>query len=348
MDDKIRVVIDNIEYSGWKNFNIKRSLNSLCGSFNLEIADLSQDITKALTPGGECEIFIGDDQLISGYIDKRERSLSASDSTLIISGRDKTADLVDCSAIGDSNTWKDIYLRPLIQKICDPFGIFVDGNVINNQKFKTFSVESGETAYEAIERACRQRAVLPITNRFGDLELSSFSSSGPVEAIENLEVGRNVKEVSESIDFSSRFSEYIVKGQDSGDGLPWDTFQLQKQGKARDPQIVRYRPKVIISETKSSTKSVQDRAAWEAQVTAGRSFSYTVLVQGFRQNVEGSDKPLWQLADRVNLKHTPWDIDKAFLISDISYSSGSSGKNVNMILVDPNTYYSLPSSEVSI
>jgi prophage tail gpP-like protein len=347
MSEEIKIVIDNKEYTGWKSFDISRSLDSMCGSFSAQIFEDIGDLINGITPGKQCDVFIGDTQLISGFIFERSRSVSESSSSVSISGRDKTADLIDCSAIKRGGEFTNIDLFNLVSAICEPFKINVISSVGNHEKFKKFVIENGESAYEAIERACRQRGVIAITDRAGNLKLSSVSKSLLVDSWDSLIYGENIKSIDESYSHSDRYSQYIVKSQDSGDGNPWDDAIIQKIGTANDSIIKRYRPLLIINEAKGSSKTVKARASWEAQIRAGRSLSYDVSVVGFRQKSLGSNQPLWEIGEKVNLIHDQWGINESKLIRDITCSFSDSGSITKMNLVNPNTYSASPDGEVS-
>lgn len=348
MDDEISIVIDDVEFTGWKSFEISRTLDSFCGSFSLQLVSLPDGITDQISINSKCEIKIGSDILLVGFVYQRERSVNATSTSLRISGRDITADLVDCSAIHPSNYWTNVTLEKIASDIAKPFDIFVDAR-IDFEIFKEFSIQQGESAYEAIERACRQRGILPITDRFGNLVLTNIDPNSNLTQFVELVYGENIKSLAESIDYGDRYQNYFVRGQDSGSGKAWTKETLERQGTANDKTINRYRPLVIVNESKSSSSSIRKRAAWEAQIRAGRSTVYTTTVQGFRQNpkLESTRNPLWELTDLVTLVYPQWNINKAFVISEITYSYSDGGQLTTMTLKDPQTYQANPSGEVN-
>jgi prophage tail gpP-like protein len=168
-----------------------------------------------------------------------------------------------------------------------------------------------------------------------------------VESIDNLVYGVNILTISEETNYESRYSSYTVKGQDSGDGQPWAKDTIQKVGKATDISIDRYRPLLIVHETKSSTKSVKSRAVWEAQVRAGRSSIYTTTVEGFIQQSNKTKEKLWTVGEKVNLIHDPWKITDVKLISNVTYKlDETNGRITTLVLVDPKTYAPSPDGEI--
>lgn len=362
---KIELIIGNQAIEGWESFTIRRSLDRLCGDFSLTLTNQEDDVTNALKAGIPCSINIDEHKFISGYTFRRANSASGTSTSLSLSGRDKTSDLVDCASINKSSTWTNSTLKKIVTDICKPFDIFADIR-INDYEFKSFSTETGESAFNAIQRACNERAVLSNTNRFGDLVIQIFDPPTKPDTIDSLIYGDNILTITEDIDLTDRFSEYFVRGQSSGNGKAWNFAQLEKVGRAFDFEINRYRPLVISSERKASSKSVIERAAWEAQLRAGGSFIYTVTVNGFFQRESEStlydtteiaeqgeenfgvfnSKNPWAIGDIVPLIVDKWDVDKLMVISDITYSLSNAGELTSMTLKDPLTYISKPTGKI--
>ena len=107
----------------------------------------------------------------------------AMDAYLATSGRDKAGDLIDCSAINAPGQWNNQKLEKIASAIAAPFGISVSAEVNTGEAFKKFSIEQGETAYEAIHRLCKLRAVLCISDRQGGLLLTAAGNSRAATAL---------------------------------------------------------------------------------------------------------------------------------------------------------------------
>lgn len=347
------VVIDGVRYTGWQSFSIRRSLDSFCGSFSMQLVNIEQpgivSPTDKLSINSRCEIFIGNDQFMNAYIFQRSRSSDAKSTDLSISGRDITADMIDSSAVIASNSWSNASLKRIVEDVAKPFGVYVDSRIGNGTTFKSFAIQQGESSYECIDRATKQNGNLAVTNRFGDIVLMTVDPKSEVTTMVDLVYGENIKSISEDLDYSERFETYYVKGQDSGNGNEWTKSQLQKVGVANDKAITRHRPLIIVSDSKASAKLVKDRASWEAQIRAGRSTTYTVTVQGFRQNprLGASNNPFWEIGDLVNLIHSGWGINKKFVVAEIDYSYDTSGTLTTMKLRDPKTYAADPEGLVT-
>ena len=61
----------------------------------------------------------------------------------------------------------------IVQALVQPYGISVAVETDIGAPFRKFRIDEGETVFEAVERACRFRAVLPLSDGAGNLILGS-------------------------------------------------------------------------------------------------------------------------------------------------------------------------------
>jgi prophage tail gpP-like protein len=326
-DEIVAVKINGKKFTGWESVSINKSMDNVCGSFDIGL--ISSTTTKGILPGQKVVIEIDDEPIINGYIDKRARKIDENSKSMTISGRDRTGDLVDCSAIKSSGSWKSIGLLQLCTDVCKPFGIkcFAGSGADLGKPFKSVTIQDGETAFALIERLCRQRSLIPLANSSGDLVLEVPSTT---PADDSLSAGFNIKTISEEIDYANRFSSYTVKAQNSGGGNPWlKSTSTGIKGAAKDAVITRYRPLIIQAETKHDNGTAKDRAAWEAVVRFGRSLNLTVDVKGWKQ----SSGVLWKRNTLIDILHEELEIDGTFIAIGVNYKlDDNSGKTSTLTL----------------
>lgn len=348
MSNEISMTIGNQKITGFKDFEISRSLDSMTGDFTINLVNNTDDIiTKQIKVQSIVTIFIGNERLLKGKIYRRARSESNSSTQLSISGRDITGDLVDCSAITSKIYWKNIELIALIKDLTNNFDITIN-STLSGLIFKTFSVQQGETVASTIQRACRQKGVIAFTNNDGQLEIREFTQSSFVPAIRGFVRGENIKEISEIEDVSDTYSEIYIKSQNTTEGNAWTKSQLQQAAKATDENILSYRPLIILNDTKVSKSDLQKQVNWLVQYKAGISKGFDIVSKGFRQlGTEENSDPLWELGLLVTLEHKPWEINEQRIISNIKYSyTKTNGSILKATLVDPRTYLSNPADKV--
>lgn len=347
MNNVVSLVINNRRVTGWKTFSVSRSIDSLCGNFDVSLTNIPSDITSLLLPQSSCEIYIDDDQILKGTIYNRSRFESKKSTALRFSGRDATSALVDCSAISATNYWQNASIYTIVNDICKPFGITVSSSA-TTQKIKTFTIQTGETAADTIQRACRQFGLIAYTDRKGQLVINSITQASTPVASNELRRPGNIKSTEEDINYEDSFSTLYVKGQDIRNGKAWTKEQLQKTAIASDSNVTLYRPKVIISDAVASKDELQKRANWEVQYRAGSAKSYRVETRGFRQFNDDniSSNPLWEPGYRVTLAHDDWDIYEQKIISSVTHFFSDAGSHSSLLLKDPRTYLSDPLSKV--
>lgn len=341
MSEVASVIIDNKKFTGWQTVSISSSLDAASQTFDIGLINTAE--TRGIIPGQSCKILIDDEVLLTGYIGKRSRKISSTEKSMSITGRDKIGDLIDCSVEKKSGTWRNVTILDIASEVCKPFGISVSlgGNASVGEKFKKFSLQDGETAFSLIERLCRQRALLPLSTADGNLLLDVPKAS---YSDDTLVYGTNIKSIDESIDYDSRFSSYTVKSQADGDGNPWSaTTVTGLKGTASDKVISRYRPLIMQAESKSSSKSLKDRASWEAVVRFGRSLSYSIVTHTWKQT-SGS---LWKRNSLVDLVCDELVLDGTFIIAGITYSlTPAEGHSTSLTLRHQDAYTPSPSGEI--
>jgi len=275
--------------------------------------------------------------VISGYIDEYETDDTATSSTVRVSGRDKTADLVDCSAIYKTGQWRGAALQQIVADIARPFGITVAvwPGTDTGEVFKRFALEEGEKAFEAIDRACKLRAVLVTSTPDGNLLITSAST---VNSGVCLLEGVNMKKFNSKHSWKERHSEIILKGQVPGDDHENGAAAAHLKASAKDAEINRYRPLVVIAEHGTSGKSMTDRAAWEIKVRMGRGKRGGCMVVGWRTGKDGQEGPLWQPNTLVQVTSARMNVDMELLIVSCSYQLGEQGKITDLTFARPEAF----------
>lgn len=341
MADDITLRVDGLIYGGWKRASVTRSIEQMAGTFALDVTDRWEEDSPArpIQPGQPCSVEVGAAAIIVGFVDDAAVRYDGESRQISIQGRDRAADLVDCSALHDPDEWNGQTLTRLVEILAAPFSIRVRADVPVGQPFGTFKLQPGETAFSAIERLCRARGVLPVSDGRGGLLLTR---AGSRRAAAPLELGRdgNVMSAEGSFSKRDRHSLYVVRGSSQGSDQAWGP-QLAAEGTARDAAVGRYRPLVIVAETQVDTGTAEARAAWEASTRAGRGVRSTYTVQGW--SVGGR---LWQPNSLTRVRDSILAIDQDMLIVGVRYElSEEAGTRTALTVVHPDAYKLIPLPE---
>jgi prophage tail gpP-like protein len=332
------VTLRNRRWTGWESVSIETSIETLADSFAVSLASNPQEFIAELYDGAPAIIDIDGKPLMAGYIERVRRYNSKATVSLGIEGRSKTGDLIDCTLGTGKTSWKNIGLLDLLVELCKPFGIKVTSQVSNlGEPFQKFTADGGKTIYEAIEKACGARGILPTSDANGDLVLLK---TGSLSASDSLVQGANIKTIEHSTNYSERFSEVVVRGQQKGDGSAWKTVGFTAT--AKDPAIKRYRPLLVTADQTLTGKSAQEKANWEAQVRAGRSVNLLIETPSWTQ----TNGDLWEPNLLVNVVYPKFGISGKYLIVGVRYSLDDTGTNCSLRLDVPEVYAPEPPASV--
>ena len=337
--DKVILKAAGNAYEGWQKVRINRSLTAMAGTFDLELTwEFQGDVAAydafidGLLTGSECTVDIGKDRLITGYLDDFIPSYDDETITINVTGRDKTADLVDCSVVQQSGQFKNQTLMQIAVIVSAPFGISVINETDAGAAFQRVQVEQGETAGEFLTRLAQQRGVLLTTNGLGQLVITRASKKRGEVA---LKLGINIKAGRGRFSRKQRFSEYIVKATG---GAGWEDDQpLENVGGIKstitDQDVKRYRPLIIVNDEVTTAAGASLRGQWERQRAISTSNTAEYTLTGWRNPNTGN---LYQLNRIVPVTDDIMKINKDMLISNILYSEDNdTGRLIVLSVVDP-------------
>ncbi len=336
MADLVELSVDGQNHGGWTTISITRSIETIAGTFHLGLSDRWPGSAglHPIGPGSACTLSIGGEVIITGYVDDGVPSFDPSSHVISVSGRDATGDLVDCSATNEPGEWKNRNLTQITQALCKPFEITVSAAVNVGKPFTSFRIEEGETVFEAIERACRMRAVLPVSDGKGGLILTRASEA--VRTTTGLTSGENGNVLSGGGKFSmkDRYSTIIVKGQQAGTDYTSPTDNAEPFATATDPNVPRYRPLIVLAEDQGDAETFKQRALWEASVRRARGLQATIPVQGWRT----ADGSLWQPKTLIDTIIPELGINAEMLITSVNFTLSKQGSLSSLGLAPPKAF----------
>jgi prophage tail gpP-like protein len=322
-----------VDWTYWKSAEITRRMDAIAGDFSLTLADRWTDGAQALpiAAGMRCEILIGADPVIAGYVDKVGPSFSARDHGVTVSGRDRSADLVDCSAVHRPGQWRNQTALQLAAILAAPFGVPVTAEGDVGAPIAAVKLEQGETAFEALDRILKQRELLACPDGRGGLVLLRAGARTHAAALRQ---GENVLSASARFDMADRYSEYLVQGQQPGTDDAFGEAACAVHAASRDPAVTRYRPLIVRAEGNVDSAEAARRAAWERTVRAARAAAVTVAVQGFRQGGDAA-APLWQINAMTEV-HIPFlRMSQRLVTGAVTFRRDASGSTTVLELKDP-------------
>lgn len=292
MSNTVTLRTDGRLFTGWTSVSVTRSIESVAGYFELGVNVPPGTDLSGLAPGKKFTLEIGGQIVCTGYIDSRRRQMTADSMKITVAGRDKTADLIDCAAVYSGGQWKNRTLEQIARDLCAPYGVTVRWELSDKESsaaFPGFTLDHSETVYEALVRASRARGVLMTSNAAGELVFSRAAST----ATDELVLGENLLTLDFEEDFRDRFSEYTVKGYARANGAEGDDIDaksiVSQKGTATDSDVTRYRPMIIIADSKITAKDAQARALREQRRRLAKSITFEAEIDGWTRK----DGQLW-------------------------------------------------------
>lgn len=285
--NNVELKVDGKIFSGWTSVTVNRSIETMAGYFDLGVNVQTSTDLSSLAPGKPFTLSIDGQTVITGYTDGRRRQMGADSMKITIAGRDKTADLIDCAAIYKGGQWKKRTLEQIARDLCQPYGVAVRWELTDAESaapFTSFTLDHSETVYEALGRAARARGVLITSNAAGDLVFTRADESHS----DRLVLGENLLSVDFDEDYRDRFSEYTVKGHGRANGKVGDTVDARaiasQKGTATDSGITRYRPMIILADSKVDAQSATARALREQRRRLAKSVTFEAQLDGWTRS----------------------------------------------------------------
>lgn len=368
----LKLLVNGDAYDGWKSAHVTRRIECVAGGYDLEISDKWAGRNQAwpIVEEDSCTLTINDVPVITGYVDKRRLSFDKSAHSFQVSGRDRTASLVDCSAVLKSWEFHSKPLLSLAQDLAKPFNVTVtldpnvhpsnvgttskagkggsvkapgkDGKLAGTTGLpkpqKKFSIDPGESAWEVLDRACRMAGVLPVSDGQGGILLTR-AGNGP-RAVTPLVEGENILSASAEYDSAGRYSKYIVQTSQQGSDSEYAALAASVRGTAEDLSVIRGERVLFVRLDSAATReSAKLRAQWEAKIRAARGDSINVTVQGWQQG----DGSLWAINSLVAVQSTFLGIDGDLLITGTDMSLDEGGTITRLTLMRPDAFTPEPS-----
>lgn len=333
----VQLVVGGATFAGWKKINVRRSMTHCTGDFDLGVTWRAPVFLgeRRIGAGEACQLLIGSETVISGYVDGVDQEWSDREQELHVQGRDKAADLVDCSAIARTGQWTGQRIEQIVADLARPFGVAVRARVDTGAALPSFAIQEGESAFDAADRAARVRGLLLVSEGDGTL---AITRAGVDRVPSQLELGVNVLELRAVVDTRDRYSHYIAKGQAPGSDYFNGAAVAQMKAEAADPGVTRYRPLVITADQPDLAATLQQRVRWEANVRAAQSMDVRARVQGWTR-VDGG---LWRPNMLVRVKAAPLELDADLLITDVEYVLGEAGTVTRLRMTRADAFTLLP------
>ncbi len=322
---RITVTVKGIEYDGWLQSEVDRGIEAIAGTFSIPVSLVPGD-PPAIARQDEVQVKIGDQVVITGYVISAEPFYRRGECGMRVMGRDRTGDLVRCSAIYKGGQWLKAGLDRIAKDLVTPFGLQVVSDTDLGAPIADFKVYHGETVVEAISRAAKLRGVMVCPDTKGRLLLTRAGVQKFKGAIMR---GQNVISMESIGSDEERHSQYFAYGQSNTTA----DFEMARTLKATssDAEMKRYLPLIINADGNRTQQELQTLVDHTARVRRGHSMGFRYQVEGW--TFEGEP---WPLNQRVPIYDDVAGIDgEDWLIAHVRHTCDLKEGDVTELTMRP-------------
>jgi len=281
--DDLTLLVGGAVIAVWKQVTVTLRLEGFPNSFEVK-ASASTSGQAPVAPGDDCVVKLGNDTVITGWVDRVVESVTPDAHEITIAGRGLTQDLVDCAAEWPSAELIGGNALTISTNLASAYGIDVimDNGASPGPDVVSWALNYGETGADIIQRVARNAGLLAYENARGQLVLAEV---GTATAASGIVYGQNVEACSVQQSMDQRYSDYV------GCFLALDSYGALGAGSdfffgATDPNVTRHRVMHLIMEAVAANAQdfTESRANWEAARRAGRSFVVRATVDSWRDS----------------------------------------------------------------
>lgn len=339
-DGDLTLTIGGQTISGWTETRVTRGIERATPDFDITMTDPgATGAAAAINTGAPCQISLGKDLVLSGWVDRVNIRITAKEHVLKVTGRGKCADLIDAAAEWPGGQIKGDNVLQVAQKLAKNAQppIVVSAGVSNlGPAIPQLNLSLGETSWQIIDRLCRFAQLIAYEQPDGSLILTQ---AGTTQAASGFVQGQNILEGNVTFAQDQCFSEYdaFLMSVDTLSDVGEGGNQI---GSAKDPNVKRNRKRFIIAETPSGGQNVaQARAVWESVRRAGQGLRIEVTADSWRD----SAGKLWLPNTLAPVDMPAWKVPSAaYCIGEVSYLRGAHGTTAKVVLMPKGAFLPEP------
>lgn len=377
--DVVRLLVNGTEYAGWKSVRIEAGIERQARSFDLEVTDRwpgQTNIPRRVQPGDACQVYVGDDLVLTGYVDATPIRYDGRSISVSVRGRSKTADLVDCcpdppSASGtavaaSADKWGDVIGKDgkaptaasaaTARRVVTPAA---QGSQWRNQKLESIAAALARPYGITVLTEVDTGAVIPAhsvqvgESVFESIDrmmrirhvLSTDNARGELVFIDVGSAGRattairqpgNVLAGDANLDYKGVFSTYICKGQRAGTDDEYGPAVAEGSATSTDPRAKRRRVLVIKQSGQADEGTCSDRVEYERAHRAAKALETRYTLRGWRQ----ADGTLWQANLLVQVHDPMIGFDAEMVIAECRWILDAQGQRTEITVGPPDGYRS--------
>ena len=320
-ENDVTVEVDGKAHNSWKSYDIDSDFLIPADAFKFDLGLPSNSTVLPDFSGAEVKVRINGELVMTGIVDTTQHTISKTNRTYSLNGRDRASILVDCSA--PITNVKGLTVLDAVKKIVEPLGIKkVALRAENNPTLDKVDIDVGETAWNAAMRCANSAGLHLWFEPNGELIVGGADySTPPVATLCCMKDGKrnNFEQADLTFDVSNRFSEVTFlaqshgkQGQDNKNDLKWVY---------NDPEMTTYKPKTVVVSDVDNLEALQKWAKKYIADSVLEGFTLTIVVPDHKMQ----DGTLWQPGQRVHVICEEYEIDAIFFLMGRRFTLSRNG-----------------------
>lgn len=320
-ENDVTVEVDGKAHNSWKSYDIDSDFLIPADAFKFDLGVPSNSTVLPDFSGDEVKVRINGELVMTGIVDTTQHTISKTNRTYSLNGRDRASILVDCSA--PITNVKGLTVLDAVKKIVEPLGIKkVALRAENNPTLDKVDIDVGETAWNAAMRCANSAGLHLWFEPNGELIVGGADySTPPVATLCCMKDGKqnNFEQADLTFDVSNRFSEVTFlaqshgkQGQDNKNDLKWVY---------NDPEMTTYKPKTVVVSDVDNLEALQKWAKKYIADSVLEGFTLTIIVPDHKMQ----DGTLWQPGQRVHVICEEYEIDAIFFLMGRRFTLSRNG-----------------------
>lgn len=364
--DALLVTLDDIQ-----SFHVTNDMLELADDFEFSMP-FDIDLWRAVQTDTELSIYIDEQRVMNGFVDRRKKDTDRSGSMITTTGRDRGGRLVDESAplldfVGkglkelgedlagdwfDSVSLSNARNRRLIGGGGKALAGVANEPAIFSPKDISKKVEPGDSRAQVIQEFLEKAGLLAWSSADGKEFIIGKPNYGQ-EVQYNFLLGAQGSLISEytnvlsstyTEDIGEVYAEYLVCGSSRGNGPNYGKNVTKRRGSALDVPDVdgigglfQRRKRLIISDDDiRSTKQAQERAERELALRFVSAIEFEVTVPNWGQRHKGQGEPVLYAFDKIaSYVDEEADIDVQVIITRVQFAETKQSGQVATISMVP-------------
>lgn len=316
--ERVQLIVGGLMHDDWESYEIDSDLLIPADAWRLTIAG-GDSLPEEVKEDASVEVRIGGDPVLVGRIDTVEDVVSKRGVDFHISGRDRAAILVDCSApifVARMATIDEIAAKVVralgVAKIDIRAG--ADNKAVRREKI---NIEPGDTAWSVLSHAAEAVGLWPWFDPDGTLVIGGPDYTAPEVAslvMRRDGRGNNLVSLARRRAIHGRYSHMTVLGQTHGTATKPGENAIR--GDWKDKDLTSYRPRIVVDHESDTPAIARERARKLLADSRLKALTLNGLSRGHRIVAPGmpGDGLLWQPGQRVHIESEPHGIDGTFFL----------------------------------